>query len=411
MGNNRKREQSTSFEQSSLSAIQAKLPFLNEEIDEQEIDLLDYNYDLPGSLPGTLNIPDDAEPTELVLISYDPKQSIQKKLATPEECLTYLENKMVCWLDVRGLGTETILRKIGGIFNLHPLLLEDVVNVPHRPKLEFYEDHLLMIVHMVQPSNRGHGFTAEQVGFVLQHHVLLTMQEESLWDCFDPVRDRLKRNLGLLRQRGAGYLAYTLLDTLVDGYFPVLEQYGEYIEALENEVVTYPTRKTLQKIHELRRELLMLRRYIWPQRTVVNSLIRDGSDYLTQENRIYLQDVYDHIIQILDILETYREVSSSLMDVYLSSVSNRMNDVMKLLTVISTIFIPLTFVAGVYGMNFDPAVSPLNMPELQWYWGYPFCLGVMGTIAIVLIIFFWQQGWFKNFSAPPPKTTEHPWQE
>ncbi|MEM6518529.1 MAG: magnesium/cobalt transporter CorA [Cyanobacteria bacterium P01_C01_bin.70] len=375
------------------------------------MDLLDYNYDLPGSLPGTLNIPDDAEPTELVLISYDPRQFVQKQLATSEECLTYLEQKMVCWLDVRGLGTEAVLRKIGGIFNLHPLLLEDVVNVPHRPKLEFYEDHLLMIVHMVRPSNRGRGFTAEQVGFILQHHVLLTMQEEGLWDCFDPVRDRLKRNLGLLRQRGAGYLAYTLLDTLVDGYFPVLEQYGEYIEALENEVVTYPSRKTLQKIHELRRELLMLRRYIWPQRTVVNSLIRDGSDYLTPENRIYLQDVYDHIIQILDILETYREVSSSLMDVYLSSVSNRMNDVMKLLTVISTIFIPLTFVAGVYGMNFAPEASPLNMPELQWYWGYPLCLGVMGTIAIALIIFFWKQGWFENFSAPPPQGAEHLWQD
>jgi len=145
----------------------------------------------------------------------------------------------------------------------------------------------------------------------------------------------------------------------------------------------------------------MLRRYIWPQRTVINSLIRDGSDFLTQENRIYLQDVYDHIVQLLDILETYREVSSSLMDVYLSSVSNRMNDVMKLLTVISTIFIPLTFIAGVYGMNFNPEASPLNMPELNWYWGYPLCLGVMGTIAIVLFIFFWKQGWFENFSAPP----------
>ncbi|NEQ48020.1 MAG: magnesium/cobalt transporter CorA [Leptolyngbya sp. SIOISBB] len=372
-------------------------------IEEAEIDLLDYNYDLPGSLPGTLNIPDDAEPTELVLISYNPEQSIQKTLHTPEECIPYLEEKMVCWLDVRGLGTEPILRQVGGIFSLHPLLLEDVVNVPHRPKLEFYDDHLLMIVHMVHPSQRGHGFVAEQVSFILRHHVLLTMQEENRWDCFDPVRDRLRRSLGLLRQRGAGYLAYTLLDTLVDGYFPVLEQYGEYIETLEDEVVMRPTRKTLQKIHTLRRELLMLRRYIWPQRTVVNSLIRDGSDFLTQENRIYLQDVYDHIIQILDILETYREVSSSLMDVYLSSVSNRMNDVMKLLTVISTIFIPLTFIAGVYGMNFNPAASPVNMPELNWYWGYPLCLGVMGALAITLITFFWQQGWFENFSAPPPE--------
>ncbi|MGF1457765.1 MAG: magnesium/cobalt transporter CorA [Leptolyngbyaceae cyanobacterium] len=383
--------------------MQVKLPFLEDEGDDEEIDLLDYNYASPGSLPGTLNIPDDAEPTELVLISFDSKDAVQKKLNTPEECLPYLKQNMVCRLDVRGLGTEATLRKIGGILNLHPLLLEDVVNVPHRPKLEFYEDHLLMIVHMVRPSKRGHGFIAEQVGFILRHHVLLTMQEESLWDCFDPVRDRLQRNLGLLRQRGSGYLAYTLLDTLVDGYFPVLEQYGEYIEELENEVVMRPSRKTLQKIHELRRQLLMLRRYIWPQRTVINSLIRDGSDYLTQENRIYLQDVYDHIIQILDILETYREVSSSLMDVYLSSVSNRMNDVMKLLTVISTIFIPLTFIAGVYGMNFDHDASPFNMPELDWYWGYPLCLGVMGGIAIVLIVFFWKQGWFENFSAPPPE--------
>ena len=386
------------------SSVQVTLPFMPAETEEdEEIDLLDYNYDLPGSLPGTLHIPEDAEPTELVLISYDAEQSVQKSLGKPEECLPYLEQEMVCWLDVRGLGTEPVLRQVGGIFGLHPLLLEDVVNVPHRPKIDFYDDHVLMIVHMVRPSKREHGFTAEQVGFILRHHVLLTMQEESIWDPFDPVRDRLKRNLGLLRQRGAGYLAYTLLDTIVDGYFPVLEEYGEYIEALEDEVVMHPSRKTLQKIHELRRELLMLRRYIWPQRTVINSLIRDGSDFLTQENRIYLQDVYDHIVQLLDILETYREVSSSLMDVYLSSVSNRMNDVMKLLTVISTIFIPLTFIAGVYGMNFNPEVSPLNMPELNWDWGYPVCLGVMGAIAIALVLFFWKQGWFENFSAPPPE--------
>jgi len=383
------------------------LPLTNggmEDEEEDELDLLDYNYSLPGSLPGTLNIPEDAEPTELMLISYTPSESVCKALQTPQECLPYLEQERVCWLDVRGLGTEAILRQVGHIFSLHPLVLEDVVNVPQRPKLEFFEDHLLMVVHMMKPSRKEHGFTAEQVGFVLRHHVLVTLQEESLWDCFDPVRDRLHRNLGMLRQRGAGYLAYTLLDAIVDGYFPILEDYGEYIEALEDEVVMRPTRTTLQKIHDLRRELLMLRRYIWPQRTVVNNLIRDGSDFLTQENRIYLQDVYDHIIQILDILETYREVSSSLMDVYLSSVSNRMNDVMKLLTVISTIFIPLTFIAGVYGMNFNPEVSPFNMPELNWYWGYPVCLGGMAAIAIALVIFFWRQGWFANFSAPPPES-------
>jgi magnesium transporter len=350
-----------------------------------------------------LNIPEDAQPTELALISYNSDRAVRKDLQQPEECLPYLEEQMTCWLDVQGLGTESALRKIGGIFDLHPLVLEDVVNVPQRPKLEFFEDHMLMIVHMIRPSPKGHGFIPEQIGFVLRQRALLTLQEETEWDCFDPVRDRLQRNLGALRQRGAGYLTYTLLDTIVDGYFPILENYGEYIEALEDEVVMRPTRKTIEKVHDLRRELLMLRRYIWPQRTVVNSLIRDGGDLLTQENRIYLQDVYDHIIQILDILETYREVSSSLMDVYLSSVSNRMNDVMKLLTVISSIFIPLTFIAGVYGMNFDPDKSPFNMPELDWYWGYPACLGVMAIIAIALVTFFWRQGWFESFSAPPPK--------
>ncbi len=386
--------------------VQGKLPFMNGESDEEEISLLDFNYDAPGSIPGTLNIPDDAAPTELAFISFDADQAVRKKLQSPEECLPYLEQNMVAWLDVRGLGTEAILQQIGSTFRLHPLVLEDVVNVPQRPKLEFYEDHLLMIVHMVCPSKKWLGFSPEQVGFIIRHHLLLTLQEESLWDCFDPVRDRIQRNLGFVRQRGAGYLAYTLLDNIVDGYFPVLEQYGEYIEELEEEVVMRPSRNTLEKILDLRRELLMLRRYIWPQRTVINTLIRDGSDFLTQENRIYLQDVYDHIIQILDILETYREVSSSLMDVYLSSVSNRMNDVMKLLTVISTIFIPLTFIAGVYGMNFDTSESPFNMPELDWYWGYPLCLGVMAAISIILVVFFWRQGWFENFAAPPPPESD-----
>lgn len=404
MGKKRKRANpGQSSRTASIEPVTATV--INGDRDEDdELDLLDYNYSIPGSLPGTLNIPDDAEPTELALISYTPTDIVRKTLRSSAECQPYLDSGRVCWLDVRGLGTESRLREVASIFNLHPLLLEDVVNVPQRPKLEFYDEHLLMIVHMLKPAPRSHCFTAEQIGFVLRHHVLVTLQEESLWDCFDPVRDRLQRNLGALRQRGAGYLAYTLLDTIVDGYFPILETYGEYIEALEDEVVMRPTRQTIGKIHDLRRELLMMRRYIWPQRTVVNSLIRDGGDFLTQENRIYLQDVYDHIIQILDILETYREVSSSLMDVYLSSVSNRMNDVMKLLTVISTIFIPLTFIAGVYGMNFDPAASPFNMPELTWYWGYPLCLGVMAAIALSLFAFFWRQGWFANFSTPPPES-------
>ncbi len=362
-------------------------------------DLLDYNYNLPGSMPGTLNIPHDANPTELVLITYNQEQALQKVLSTPQESLPFLEKDMVCWLDIRGLGTEETLRQVGVTFNLHPLILEDVVNVPQRPKFEVFEDHFLIVTHMLCPDEKGHGFSAEQVSFVVRHRVLLTFQEESEWDCFNPVRDRINRNLGTLREKGAGFLVYTLLDTIIDGFFPILEDYGELIDILEDEVVVQPTRDTLQRIHKLRRDLLMLRRYIWPLRTAVNDMIRDGGDVLTTENRIYLQDCYDHTIQILDILETYREVSSSLMDVYLSSVSNRMNEVMKVLTVVSTIFIPLTFIAGVYGMNFNPEASPFNMPELNWYWGYFLCLGSMFAIGISLFLYFWRRGWLQDSTA------------
>ncbi|WP_008314179.1 magnesium/cobalt transporter CorA [Leptolyngbya sp. PCC 6406] len=361
---------------------------------------LTFNYSLPGSPIGTLNIPADALPTEVVLIEYDPQQASCHLLATPAEALPYLEPEGVAWVDVRGLGTESTLRQLAQVFNLHPLVLEDVVNVPHRPKVEFYDDQLLLILHMARPADQGYHFLTEQVSFVLRPQVLLTFQEESLWDCFDPIRDRIRRDLGDMRKQGVAFLAYTLIDNIVDGFFPILEAYGEYIALLEDEVVTAPTHHTLTKIHELRRGLLVLRRSIWPQRAVINTLIRDGGDWIPPEVRIYLQDCYDHMVQILDILETYREISSSLTDVYLSSVSNRMNEVMKLLTVISTIFIPLTFIAGVYGMNFNPESSPLNMPELNWAWGYPFCLGGMAAIAIVLVIFFWRQGWFQNFAAP-----------
>jgi len=193
------------------------------------------------------------------------------------------------------------------------------------------------------------------------------VQEEPELDCFRPVRQRIRANRGTIRGQEADYLAYALLDALIDGFFPVLEIYGERIEALEDEVVESPTRQTLENIHQIRRELLNLRRSIWPQRDAINSLIRDSCELINREVQVYLRDCYDHIIQLLDIVETYRELAASLIDVYLSSISNKMSEVMKTLTVISTIFIFLTFVVGIYGMNFNPQVSPLNMPELNWY--------------------------------------------
>jgi len=362
-----------------------------------EDEYFEYFYDKPGSVPGTLSLKPDATAPEIVLIDYNESQATRLKLLTPEASAPYLDTESVSWVDVLGLGNEETWQQLGRVFNLHPLVMEDIVNVPQRPKFEDYEDHLVIIAHMVMPKERGTGFYNEQVSFVLGKHYLLTVQEEPERDCFGPVRDRIRTSKGTLRKQGADYLAYTLLDAIIDGFFPVLENYGEKIEELEDEVVTNPTPQTLEKIYQVKRELLALRRAIWPQRDAINSLIRDGSDLISADVRIYLRDCYDHAVQVMDMVETYRELTAGLMDVYLSAVNNKMNEIMKLLTVISSIFIPLTFIAGVYGMNFNPD-KPGNMPELNWPYAYLACWGLMIAIASGLVFFFWRRGWFKNFS-------------
>ena len=366
--------------------------------DRDDDSYVDYFYDDPGALPGTLDLEADAPPPEIVLIDYCEAKATRSELANPQEAATYLDTESVSWVDMLGLGNKETWRQMGEVFNLHLIAQEDVVNVPQRPKVVDYEDHLLIIAWMVMIKPNSSNFHKEQVSFILGKHYLLTVQEEADYDCFDPVRDRIRKGQGAIRKNKADYLAYTLLDSIIDGFFPVLEIYGEQIEELEDEVVAKPTRKTLEKIYKIRRELLTLRRAIWPQRDAINSLIRDGSDLISPEVRIYLRDCYDHTVQVMDMVETYRELSSGLMDVYLSSMGNKMNEIMKLLTVISSIFIPLTFVAGIYGMNFNTEKSPLNMPELNWYLGYPLCLGLMGAIASGLVYFFWRRGWFENFS-------------
>lgn len=365
--------------------------------DEDE-DLFDYHYDKQGSMPGTLDIEKDAPQPEIILIDYNEAERTRLQLDNPEDCIPYLDTESVSWVDVLGLGSEEVLKRLGKVFKLHPLVLEDIVNVPQRPKVEDYENQLVIITHMVLLKENSGGFWKEQVSFVLGRHYLLTVQEEPSRDCFQPVRDRIRFSKGTIRKQKSDYLVYTLIDSIIDGFFPVLEAYGEQIEELEDEVVVNPTRNTIKKIYQIRRELLALRRAIWPQRDAINTLIRDGSDLISPEVQIYLRDCYDHAVQVMDMVETYRELTSGLMDIYLSSVGNKMNEIMKLLTVISTIFIPLTFIAGVYGMNFNTEKSPLNMPELNWSWGYPVCLALMLAIAIGLVFFFWRRGWFENFS-------------
>ncbi len=369
-------------------------------IELDEDDILNFRHN-PGDIPGTINIDPDAVKPKIRLIDYNAVCLVDKEDITPHECGEYLDTNSVSWVDVQGLGSIEVINALGDVFELNRLVLEDVVNMAERPKLEEYEDQLVLIARMVIPKKKKCGFHSEQVSFVLGQHYLLTIQEEPTRDCFNPVRNRIKSNRGIIRKNGADYLAYSLLDAIVDGFFPVLEKYGERIEDLEEEVMTNPTRNTLQQIYKVRRELLQLRRAIWPQRDVINALIRDSGELISHEVRLYLRDCYDHAVQVIDMVETYRELASGLMDVYLSAVSNKMNEIMKFLTVISSIFIPLTFIAGIYGMNFNTEKSRYNMPELNWYWGYPLCLGLMAAIALGSIFFFWRRGWLEDASIKP----------
>ncbi len=361
------------------------------EKEEEKEDYFEYFFDEPGSEPGTLYIDEGATPSQLILIDYDANNVVKKVNFRLNELPPYLVNESVSWLDIQGLGTERILKQIGRIFNLHPLLLEDVVNVPQRPKVQDYNEQLIIITRLVQLKPDEEGFSSEQISLVIGKNYLLTFQEESDHDLFNPVRDRINKNKGKIRTSDVDYLTYLLLDTIIDNFFPVLEDYGERIEALENEVILNPNSETLQNIYNLRRELLALRRTIWPQQSVITTLMRSGSDLISSDVEIYFRDCYDHVIQLLDILESYRELSSSLMDVYLSSMSNKMNEVMKVLTIISSIFVPLTFIAGIYGMNFE------YMPELSWKWGYFACLGIMAMIGLGSLFFFWRSGWLQRF--------------
>jgi magnesium transporter len=367
----------------------------------------EYFHESIGSIPGTLQIRPESPPPEIEVLDYTSDACEHQNKLTPLEIKSYLERSSITWIDLKGLGHEETLRQVGEVFQLHPLLLEDIVNIPQRPKVQDSADQLLIIARMVVLTGRleenslNSAFMTEQVSFVVGSNYVLTVQEEPDYDCFEIVRSRLRDGRGTIRKKGADYLMYALLDSIIDGFFPVLEAYGEALELLEDEVVANPTAHTLEKIHQMKRDLITLRRAIWPQRDAINSLIRDENPLIGDEVRLHLRDCYDHSVQVMDMVETYREVASSLMDVYLSSVSNRMNEIMKFLTVISSIFIPLTFIAGIYGMNFNTEKSRFNMPELNEPYGYVICLGLMAIVSVGMVTFFWRKGWFSNYAMQP----------
>jgi magnesium transporter len=351
----------------------------------------------PGSAPGTLVSDPHASPTRITVTGYGAGDGMMEcRLEDPAELPGLRERWPVLWIDAEGLADQELLRRVAQCFDIHHLALADAINVNQRPKAEEYGDHLFIVTRMVECHEEADGRTGSidtwQIGLFVGRGWILSFRERPD-DCFAPVRERLRHQRGRIRLMGADYLAYALLDSVADAFFPVLERYGEWLDRVETAVMTAPDQPLVGEIHHLRSGLLTIRRAVWPQREMLNTLIRDPSSHVEEQVRLHLRDVYDHVVEVLDMVETYREVAFSLLDVYLSSLSSRMNEIMKVLAIISTIFIPLSFIAGIYGMNFDGTTSPWNMPELEWYFGYPFALALMAAVAAGLLLWFRRRGW------------------
>jgi magnesium transporter len=343
----------------------------------------------PGSTPGSLVSDPEAPFPEIRVMAWSEEDFFEKSGVSLKELEDLLGRWPMTWVNVDGLGDAETLRKLGDLFDVHKLALEDVVHVHQRAKVEEYGDHLFIVGRML--FLEGERIRTEQISLFLSAGVLLTFQEQK-GDCLEPVRDRIRKGKGRIRVAGADYLAYAILDAVVDAWFPLLEEYGEMLEDLEDNILDLPGRETVAEIHHIKRDLLEIRRAIWPMRETVNGLFRQ-EELIQKETHLYLRDCYDHVTQIIDIVESYRDMASGLMDLYLSSVSNRMNEVMKVLTVIATIFIPLTFIAGIYGMNFNTEISPFNMPELNWKYGYLIVWGIMVALGGVMLGIFRRRGW------------------
>lgn len=340
-----------------------------------------------GLAPGTLEYVGEKkiETPRLTVWDYDKENLERKEVPSPEDCFQYLETPRVSWINVDGLHDTDLIGKIGGHFGLHPLVMEDIVNVNQRPKLEDYEKYLYIVTRMLSYDSEANKVSSEQVSLVLGRNLVLTFQERK-GDVFDPVRERISKT-ARIRLANADYLAYALLDAIVDNYFVALERFGEDIESLEGRLVGEPSTELLEMVHTLKRELIVVRRSVWPLREVMSGLERSGSKLVRKETRVYLRDLYDHTIQVMDAVESYRDVVSGLQDLYLSSISNRMNDVMKVLTIIATVFIPLGFMAGVYGMNFE------FMPELKFKWSYPIFWGAIACVSGSMLYYFRKKKW------------------
>jgi len=323
---------------------------------------------------------------KVTLIDYDTTSMQEKSIKEVEKCSLFREKPTVTWINIDGVYETDIIEKMGKCFDLHPLVLEDILNTDQRPKIEDFDEYLFLVVKMLDYDEKRKEMTTEQLSLILGNNFVISFQEQK-GDVFAHVRERIRSGKGRIRKMGADYLAYALLDAIVDNYFIVLEHLGEKIESLEEELLSNPSTKTLQVIHALKRDMVFLRKSVWPLREAISRLERGESTLVSDSIRIYIKDVYDHTIQVIDTVETFRDMVSGMLDIYLSSVSNKMNEVMKVLTIVATIFIPLGFIAGLYGMNFN------YMPELTFRWGYPAILIGMGVVGASMLIYFRKKKW------------------
>jgi magnesium transporter len=350
----------------------------------------------PGASPGTLIRRPDAHPTHIRAMAYG-ASGLEEVEVTDLRALPALrERHRVLWVDVTGLADVDRIQALGAMFDLHALSLEDVLNGHQRVKMDRHPDHLFIVVYMAENDE---DLGVDQLNLFVGKDFVITMRDA--WDApFVPIRARVANSDGHMRRAGADYLAYAILDTVVDHYFPVLDILSDRLESLEDEVLVRPSTELVSRIQRVRRDLMALRRAMWPLRDVINEVFRGGpGNPFTEETQVFMRDLQDHVLRVVELGESYREIVSSLMDLYLSSLSNRMNEVMKVLTIIATIFIPLSFIAGVYGMNFDASASPWNMPETKWRYGYPFAMGLMAVVGLALLGYFRHKGWI----GPPPR--------
>jgi len=339
--------------------------------------------------PGTVEYVGErkAERVKITVFDFDDSHFEEKELRSIEECFPYRDTPGVSWINIDGLHDTDGLKKLGEHFGLHPLVLEDIVNTHQRPKVEDHQDHLFIVLKMLEYAEGETEVSAEQISFIVGPTYLLSFQEQE-GDVWDPIRERIRTGAGRLRKSGTDYLAYSLIDAIVDHYFIVLEKIGDEIETLADELAAQPSPKTLRTIHALKREMIFLRKLIWPTREVAGILERAESSLIKKTTGVYLRDVYDHSVQLIEAMESYRDLISGMQDLYLSSMSNKMNAVMKILTIFATIFAPITFLAGVYGMNFK------YFPELGWRLGYPLFWVVSLGLSLTLIVIFRKKGWF-----------------